>query len=96
MVKAAEKILAFGEKRGLQGILSALNKERVYVFYSFQIVITVLTTLFRRSWVFREPVDPILLGILTYFDVISRNGACDLKTIPQMLDSDKCNGIEAF
>lgn len=97
MIKAAEKKLAFSEKRGSQGTLSSLNKERVYVFSFFQIMITVLTTLFRRSWVFREPVDPVLLGIPTYFDVILCNGACDPKTIPQRLDSDKYDdSIKAF
>lgn len=96
MIKAAEKKLAFSEKRGLQGTLSSLNKERVYVFSFFQVVITVLTTLFRRSWVSREPVDPILFGIPTYFDAIPRNGACDLKTIQQRLDSDKYDSIKTF
>jgi transcription initiation factor TFIID subunit 2 len=41
-------------------------------------------------------VDPELLGIPTYFDVIPRKDARDLKTIRQKLDSDKYDCIEAF
>lgn len=48
------------------------------------------------SFVFREPVDPVLLGIPTYFDVIARKNARDLKTIRQKLDSDKYGSVEAF
>src|ERR1700733_15782367 len=55
-----------------------------------------LTVFFPRSWVFREPVDPELLGIPTYFDVIPRKDARDLKTIRQKLDSDKYDSAEAF
>ena len=49
-----------------------------------------------RSWVFREPVDPVVLGIPTYFDVIPRKNARDLRTIRQKLDSDKYDSVEAF
>ncbi|TFK56505.1 hypothetical protein OE88DRAFT_1689584 [Heliocybe sulcata] len=48
------------------------------------------------SWVFREPVDPVALGIPTYFDVIPRHTARDLRTIRQKLDNDKYDSIEAF
>lgn len=48
------------------------------------------------SWVFREPVDPEKLGIPTYFDVIPRHQARDLRTIRQKLDADKYDSIEAF
>jgi transcription initiation factor TFIID subunit 2 len=48
------------------------------------------------SWIFREPVDPALLGIPTYFDVIPRKDARDLKTIRQKLDSDKYDSVETF
>ncbi|KAF5392476.1 hypothetical protein D9757_002262 [Collybiopsis confluens] len=48
------------------------------------------------SFVFREPVDPILLGIPTYFDVIPRKDARDLRTIRQKLDSDKYETVGAF
>ncbi|KDQ63029.1 hypothetical protein JAAARDRAFT_29020 [Jaapia argillacea MUCL 33604] len=48
------------------------------------------------SWVFREPVDPVVLGIPTYFDIIPRKDARDLKTIRQKLDADKYDTIEAF
>lgn len=48
------------------------------------------------SWIFREPVDPVLLGIPTYFEVIPRKDARDLRTIRQKLDSDKYDTLEAF
>ena len=48
------------------------------------------------SWVFREPVDPVLLGIPTYFDVIPRRNARDLRTIRQKLEADKYDAVEAF
>ncbi|EIW87115.1 TATA-binding protein associated factor Taf2 [Coniophora puteana RWD-64-598 SS2] len=48
------------------------------------------------SWVFREPVDPVLLGIPTYFEVIPRKDARDLRTIRHKLDADKYDSIEAF
>ena len=48
------------------------------------------------SWIFRDPVDPVLLGIPTYFDVIPRKDARDLKTIRQKLDLDKYGSVEVF
>ncbi len=48
------------------------------------------------SWVFREPVDPVALGIPTYYDVIPRKDARDLKTIRQKLDNDKYDTVEGF
>ncbi|KAJ3571564.1 hypothetical protein NP233_g3673 [Leucocoprinus birnbaumii] len=47
-------------------------------------------------WVFREPVDPELLGIPTYFEVIPKKDARDLRTIRQKLDNDKYDTVEAF
>ncbi|KAH7907029.1 hypothetical protein BJ138DRAFT_1137716 [Hygrophoropsis aurantiaca] len=57
-----------------------------------------MTTIVREdiSWVFREPVDPVLLGIPTYFDVIPRKDARDLRTIRQRLDTDKYDSVAAF
>lgn len=55
-----------------------------------------LTSWFCSSWVFREPVDPVALGIPQYFDIIPRKDARDLKTIRQKLDSDKYDSTEAF
>lgn len=49
-----------------------------------------------RSWIFREPVDPVALGIPTYFDVIPKKDARDLKTIRQKLDNDKYETVESF
>jgi Transcription factor involved in chromatin remodeling, contains bromodomain len=46
--------------------------------------------------IFREPVDPVALGIPTYFDTIPRKDARDLKTIRQKLDTDKYDSVEAF
>ena len=46
--------------------------------------------------VFREPVDPIALGIPTYHDVIPKKDARDLRTIRGKLDSDKYDSIEAW
>jgi transcription initiation factor TFIID subunit 2 len=48
------------------------------------------------SWIFRDPVEPALLGIPTYFDVIPRKDARDLKTIRQKLDLDKYGSAEVF
>jgi transcription initiation factor TFIID subunit 2 len=55
-----------------------------------------LKTYFYSSWVFREPVDPVLLGIPTYYDVIPKKDARDLRTIRQKLDTDKYDSMEAF
>lgn len=51
---------------------------------------------FPSSFVFREPVDPVLLGIPTYFQVIPKKDARDLRTIRQKLDTDKYDSMEAF
>jgi len=58
----------------------------------------ILTTIIKEpvSWVFREPVDPIALGIPTYHDVIPKKDARDLRTIRQKLDADKYDSVEAF
>ena len=45
---------------------------------------------------FREPVDPILLGIPDYHKVVPRKEARDLKTIRNKLDSDKYDSLDAF
>lgn len=49
-----------------------------------------------RSWVFREPVDPIALGIPQYHEVIPKKDARDLKTIRLKLDNDKYESIDAL
>ena len=54
------------------------------------------TNLTSSSWIFREPVDPDILGIPTYFDIIPPKDARDLRTIRQKLDSDKFESIAAF
>ncbi|KAF8140663.1 hypothetical protein EV363DRAFT_1313061 [Boletus edulis] len=59
-----------------------------------------MTTLVKEdmqvSFVFREPVDPVLLGIPTYFQVIPKKDARDLRSIRMKLDNDKYDSIEAF
>ncbi|KAJ6601377.1 hypothetical protein DFH09DRAFT_1490642 [Mycena vulgaris] len=56
----------------------------------------ILTTLGKEeiSWIFRDPVDPVLLNIPTYFEVIKRPR--DLRTIREKLNSDKYETVEAF
>jgi len=56
----------------------------------------ILTTLGKEeiSWVFREPVDPVLLQIPTYFDIIKHPR--DLHTIRNWLNGDKYDTVEAF
>jgi transcription initiation factor TFIID subunit 2 len=49
-----------------------------------------------RSFVFREPVDPIALGIPQYHDIIPRKDARDLRTIRQRLDTDKYETPEGW
>lgn len=41
-------------------------------------------------------MDPILLGIPTYHDVIPRKDARDLRTIRQKLDADKYESTDAW
>lgn len=48
------------------------------------------------SWVFREPVDPVALNIPTYFDIIPKRDARDLRTIRHKLDTDQYDSVEAF
>ncbi|KAF9531853.1 hypothetical protein CPB83DRAFT_785561 [Crepidotus variabilis] len=58
----------------------------------------IMTTLVKDpiSFVFREPVDPIALGIPQYHDIIPKKDARDLRTIRQKLDSDRYDTLEAF
>ncbi|EJU02667.1 hypothetical protein DACRYDRAFT_21692 [Dacryopinax primogenitus] len=48
------------------------------------------------AFVFLDPVDPVALGIPTYFDVIPKKDARDLSTIKTKLDQDKYDSIEAL
>jgi len=48
------------------------------------------------SFVFRVPVDPVLLQIPTYFDVIPKKDTRDLGTIKQNLDTDKYDSTDAL
>ncbi|KAL1729840.1 hypothetical protein EV714DRAFT_251135 [Schizophyllum commune] len=47
-------------------------------------------------FIFSEPVDPDLLGIPTYFKIIPKEKARDLRTIQQKLDADKYDTVQAF
>ncbi|KZT52907.1 hypothetical protein CALCODRAFT_501745 [Calocera cornea HHB12733] len=49
-----------------------------------------------NAFLFLEPVDPVLLGIPTYFEVIPRKDARDLSTIKTKLEQDKYDSIEAL
>lgn len=92
--KAMERKLSWTEKRGLQGVLTTIVKEPMYVVFNF--LDFPKLNMFFSSWVFREPVDPIALGIPTYFDTIPKKDARDLRTIRQKLDNDKYDTVEAF
>ena len=48
------------------------------------------------SLLFREPVDPVKLGIPTYFDIIPKQDARDLSLIESKLKADKYDSIEAL
>lgn len=74
------------------------TSERCYVSihtdYRFNRVLTAVVAL--RFWVFREPVDPIALGIPTYYDVIPKKDARDLQTIRTKLEADRYTSVEAW
>jgi len=93
--KANERKLSWLEKRSLQGLMTTLVKEDMLVVLHY-ISMTLSSSLRYSRWIFREPVDPVALGIPTYFDVIPRKDARDLKTIRHRLDTDKYESIAAF
>ncbi|VDB95451.1 unnamed protein product [Peniophora sp. CBMAI 1063] len=74
----AERKLSCPEKRSLQALMNTIVMKDCVV----QVV--------RLP---REPVDPIMLGIPTCFDVIPRKGARDLRTIRTELEQDKHEGV---
>jgi transcription initiation factor TFIID subunit 2 len=92
--RAIEKRLEWGEKRSLQGILSQLLKEDMCVTILLSALSLTIHPL--SSFVFRVPVDPVLLQIPTYFDVIPKKDARDLGTIKQKLDTDKYESADAM
>ncbi|KAH8110586.1 hypothetical protein DFH11DRAFT_1619105 [Phellopilus nigrolimitatus] len=62
---------------------------------SLQTIMTKLAT--DINWfVFRDPVDPVALGIPMYHDIIPKRDARDLRTIRSKLDTDKYESIEAW
>lgn len=63
---------------------------------SISVYDTVFLLTASSSFVFREPVDPVLLQIPTYFEVIPRKNARDLRTIRTKLDGDKYDTIDAW
>lgn len=95
--KVTEKKLNYGEKRSLQALMNTIIKEDLCVYSSGLIAERIAhAVVLRRSFAFREPVDPIILGIPTYFDVIPRKDARDLRTIRTKLDQDKYESIAAW
>src|SRR5258707_14365888 len=49
-----------------------------------------------RSFIFREPVDPIALGIPQYHEIIPKKDARDLKMIRSKLDNDRYESLDTF
>ena len=92
--RAMEKRLEWAEKRGLQGVLSQLLKEDMWVIISSSGLLLIVSSL--SSFIFRVPVDPVLLEIPTYFEVIPKKDARDLGTIKQKLDSDKYDSVDGL
>lgn len=45
---------------------------------------------------FWEPVDPVVLGIPQYHDIIPKKDARDLRTIRSKLETDKYETVEAW
>ncbi|KAK0208686.1 hypothetical protein DFS33DRAFT_1413599 [Desarmillaria ectypa] len=72
--------------------------ERKLTFVEKRGLLGVMTSIVKDnvSWIFREPVDPELLAIPTYFQIIPRKDARDLRTIRTKLESDKYDTVEAF
>jgi len=93
--RAMEKKLEWGEKRNLQGVLSQLIKEDMWVTTPL-LFTPPLTTYPFSSFIFRVPVDPVLLQIPTYFDVIPKKDARDLSAIKQKLDADKYDSADGL
>lgn len=95
--RAMEKKLSYAEKRSLQGLMKTLATEHVCVSASLSFAMThPHASNTRSSWVFREAVDPVALGIPTYFDIIPKKDARDLRMIQQKLNGDKYDSVEAF
>lgn len=92
--RAMEKRLEWAEKRGLQGILSQLLKEDMWVIIFTSGLLLIVSSL--SSFVFRVPVDPVLLEIPTYYEIIPKKDARDLGTIKQKLDSDKYDSVDGL
>ena len=92
--KIMEKKLPWTEKRSLQSLMTNLVKESMYVLLLLHRVFADFAAF--RSFVFREPVDPKVLGIPQYFEIIPKKDARDLRTIREKLDTDKYDSIEAW
>ena len=68
-------------------------------FLSFRLLLIYVLLNFSASiswFVFKEPVDPILLGIPMYHEIIPKKEARDLRTIRSKLDTDKYDSIDAW
>jgi transcription initiation factor TFIID subunit 2 len=93
--KVSEKKLSYGEKRSLQSVMNKVVADPMYVFVTCMPRVFTNIIMF-SSWVFHEPVDPVILGIPTYHDIIPKKDARDLRTIRTKLDNDKYTSVEAF
>lgn len=92
--KAVVKKLQPSEKKSLQNLMNKLVADPMYVHLTTVWYAT--ADRYCSSFVFREPVDPVLLQIPTYFDVIPRKNARDLRTIRSKLDTDKYDSFDAW
>jgi transcription initiation factor TFIID subunit 2 len=93
--RAVQKKLESKDKRAMLGIINKFLQDQTFVtfrncFYSSADAIA------PSWWVFWDPVDPVALGIPTYFDIIPRKNARDLKTIRSKLEGDKYDSPEAL
>jgi transcription initiation factor TFIID subunit 2 len=91
--EAVRKTLNDDERLSLRIVLDKLLRPRRECF---QLIYEKFTNFIFRSFFFREPVDPIAQGVPTYYDVIPKEEARDLRTIREKLDNDQYNSVDAF
>ena len=72
--------------------------EKKLSFKEKRSMMAVMTKLLNdRMWfVFWEPVDPVVLGIPQYHDIIPKKDARDLRTIRSKLETDKYESMEQW
>jgi transcription initiation factor TFIID subunit 2 len=94
--KVHEKRLNFAEKRSLQAVLGKLVADPLCVIIGSVGRFTQCADRVHSSWVFREPVDPVALGIPMYHEIIPKKDARDLRTIRTKLDNDRYDTVDAL